>query len=234
MAIAHISDIHLRTDGRPIKKTVDSPAALDICARYVRSLSPRPAAVLVTGDLAHTATNADYLHLRRVLDGLGMPVYAVPGNMDDRQRMRQAFAGWGYLPEGEGFLHYAIEDHPLRLIGLDTRKGIGHGGRLCAERLAWLEARLGERPDTPTLLFMHHPPVETDAGRPAYQGAAEMAAIVARHRQVARIACGHLHERTERRWAGSLLTTAASVTMSRLDVPASAPLDADACLVYAD
>ena len=46
----------------------------------------------------------------------------------------------------------------MRLIALDTLVRASHG-ELCEERLAWLEARLGES-DRPTVLFMHHPPFD--------------------------------------------------------------------------
>ena len=64
-------------------------------------------------------------------------------------RMREVFADHAYLPRS-GFLQYAIEDLPVRLIALDTLvPGKGHG-ELCDERLDWLEARLGES-DRPTV-----------------------------------------------------------------------------------
>ena len=59
--------------------------------------------------------------------------------------MRQAFAAEGYLPS-QGFLHYAVERGGLRFIGLDTLVPGQGGGELCAERLAWLDATLGQSP----------------------------------------------------------------------------------------
>ena len=35
-------------------------------------------------------------------------------------------------------------------------------GRFCAGRQAWLDAKLAEQPDRPTLLFIHHPPFDVD------------------------------------------------------------------------
>ncbi len=232
MRIAHISDTHLRADGRPFRKTVDTLGALGICVGYLDGLDPRPEAVIVTGDLAQTATPEDYRVLKRALDGLGVPAYVVPGNMDDRRTLGAVFARCGYLPDDGAFLHYVAEDHPVRLIGLDTQGGEGHQGRLCAARLGWLRSRLAEAPERPTVLFMHHPPVEPDLGEPAYDGAAELARIVAANPQVGRIACGHTHERSERAWAGSVISIAASAAVSRIGLAASAPMDPDACPVY--
>src|SRR5260370_33750097 len=90
-----------------------------------------------------------------------MPVYLVPGNHDRRAELFAEFGSDGYMKNDDGFLHYTIEGHEMRLIGLDTVvPGHGHG-EMCAQRLAWLEGRLAERRDQPTLVFMHHPPFST-------------------------------------------------------------------------
>jgi 3',5'-cyclic AMP phosphodiesterase CpdA len=57
-----------------------------------------------------------------------MPVYLIPGNHDRRENMRLVFGGDSYLPMNGEFLHYTVEDLPMRLIGLDTVvPGKGHG-----------------------------------------------------------------------------------------------------------
>jgi 3',5'-cyclic AMP phosphodiesterase CpdA len=85
------------------------------------------------------------------------------------------------------------------------------GGLVCAERRAWLDARLAEAPGRPTVVFMHHPPFATGiAGMDRY-GLAEadaLAAVVARHPHVERVLCGHLHRSIQARWAGTIASTA--------------------------
>jgi len=231
MRIAHISDTHVRADGKPFKKTVDTHRALAVCMDHLAGLEPKSDAIVVSGDLAQTATTGDYQMLKGALDDLDAPAYVIPGNMDDRRALRAVFAGSGYLPGEGAFLHYVIDDHPVRLIGLDSLGG-DHDGHLCAERLEWLRSRLAEAPDRPTLLFLHHPPIEPDSDEPAYEGADELARIVAVNPQVARIACGHLHERNERVWANTVVSIAASVAVSRIGLAATAAMDPDACPVY--
>ena len=60
---------------------------------------------------------------------LSMPVFVIPGNVDAREPLRQAFLADGYLPH-QGFLQYAIDDYPLRLVALDTHIP-GAGGGAC-------------------------------------------------------------------------------------------------------
>ena len=82
---------------------------------------------------------------------------------------------------------------------------------MCAQRLAWLEQVLDERGQAPSVIFMHHPPFTTGIeamDRIGLDGAQEMAAIVARHSQIERVLCGHLHRPIQVRWAGTIAQTA--------------------------
>ena len=79
------------------------------------------------------------------------------------------------------------------------------GGELCAERLAWLDARLSEAPDRPTVVFQHHPPFRTGIAYMDAMGLAGcdgLARVIARHPQVERILCGHLHRPISGTWMG--------------------------------
>jgi len=180
---------------------------------HVLKLDPRPDVVIMTGDLVEGGKPEEYAHLRRLIAPLPMPVYVIPGNHDAREPLRAAFADKGYFP-ASGFLQYAVEGWPIRLIALDTLvEGKGHG-ELCAERLAWLEARLGEQPDKPTMLFMHHPPfdcgIETFDKSRLLDGADRLAALVRRHGNIERATCGHVHRPIQVRWAGTMASIAPS------------------------
>ena len=59
------------------------------------------------------------------------------------------------------FLHYVVDDFPVRLIGLDTVIAGQHGGEICPAREAWLAQALANGNGRPTLVFMHHPPFRT-------------------------------------------------------------------------
>src|SRR5207237_9481603 len=123
----------------------------------VTRLDPLPDVTGITGDLVDRGEPAEYDHLRHLLAPLRMPVYIIPGNHDAREPLRAAFGADGYL-SGDGFIQYAIEDYPLRLVALDTLVAGKHHGELCAERLDWLDHALAAAPDRPTIVMMHHPP----------------------------------------------------------------------------
>jgi 3',5'-cyclic-AMP phosphodiesterase len=210
MLIAQISDMHLKGEGELLYGRVDTTGFLERAVAHVTALDPRPDIVLATGDLVENGTPAQYANLRRVLAPLGMPVFLIPGNHDARDALREAFPEHAYLPAA-GFLQYTVEDLPLRLIALDTLVPGKPWGALCVERLAWLEARLGES-DRPTVLFMHHPPFATGLqamdGMRLNEGEPRLAELVRAHGNVERVLCGHVHRPIQMRWAGTLASIA--------------------------
>jgi Icc protein len=214
MLIAQITDLHVKAPGRLAYRHVDTAAMLSRAVEALAALDPAPDVVLVTGDLVDLGTAEEYAHLRALLAPLRTPLLPIPGNHDDRAAMAAAFADHPWLPRDGGFLHYAVEDWPVRLIGLDTViPGVG-AGRLCGERLAWLDARLAAAPDRPTVLFMHHPPFRTGIAHMdaiGLDGASELADVVRRHPQVERVVCGHVHRPVQVRFAGTVASIAPSV-----------------------
>ena len=213
MLIAQISDLHFRADGSLLHHGIDTQAALANCVAHVERLDPRPDLILATGDLADRGKVEDYPPLRDMLGRIGLPVYVIPGNHDDRDAMRAIFGPAGYLPASGPFLHYTVEDYPLRLIGLDTLLPGKIVGGLCEARLSWLAERLAEQPERPTLIFMHHPPFPSGIvflDQPAFQGAEELARIISVNRQVRQIVCGHIHRAMHLSWAGTSAAVAPS------------------------
>jgi Icc protein len=227
MIVAQLSDPHVVAAGELLYGRVDTAQFLSRSVADLNRLDPLPDVAVVTGDLVDRGAPAEYEHLRALLAPLRMPVFVIPGNHDAREPLRRAFGADGYLPD-EGFLQYTIEDFPVRLVALDTLLPGDNRGVLCAERLGWLEATLAKARERPTLLLMHHPPFATGIDLMDRFGHAETAAlaeIVARHPQIERILCGHLHRAIDRRFAGTVAGTAPSTAHQiRLNLSPKAPL----------
>jgi 3',5'-cyclic AMP phosphodiesterase CpdA len=103
----------------------------------------------------------------------------------------------------------------VRLVWLDSLRAGAPGGRLDEEQLAWLDATLAAAPDQPTVVAVHHPPFLTGIGHMDAMGmnphdADAFGDVVARHRQVERVVCGHLHRSITRRWRGTVAMTVPS------------------------
>jgi Icc protein len=228
MLIAQLSDPHVKSPGQLLYDRIDTAGYLERAVAHVLRLDPPPHLVIMTGDLVDGGKAEEYALLRRLLAPLPMPVYVIPGNHDAREPLRAAFADKGFFPAA-GFLQYAVEDQPVRLIALDTLVEGKPYGELCEERLAWLDARLGERGDKPVMLFMHHPPFE--CGIDAFDharlqhGDLRLAELVRRHGTVERAVCGHVHRPIQVRWAGTMASIAPSTAhQATLDLHDGAPL----------
>jgi 3',5'-cyclic-AMP phosphodiesterase len=214
MLIAQITDFHIKARGKIAYRVIDTAACLAAAVAAVAALDPGPDIVVATGDLTDFGRPEEYALLRELLAPLGRPVYLVPGNHDEREAMRQAFRVDGYLP-ASGFLHYAIEDHPVRLVALDTVIPGQSGGELCEKRLQWLDRTLAEAPERPTVIIMHHPPFATGIAhmdRIGLDGADRFAAILARNPQVERVLCGHLHRSIQARLGSRAIASTAPST----------------------
>lgn len=226
MLIAHLSDPHIKLPGRLAYRKVDTAAMLSECVAAINRLDPAPDLVVITGDLTDIGSPEEYAYLKELLAPLVAPLIVIPGNHDERDAMRAAFADGGYLPPS-GFLNFAVERGGLRIVGLDTVIPGQGGGELCAQRLAWLDRTLNEDRDTPTLLMMHHPPFETGIGhmdRIGLRGRESFAEIMARHPQVELVLCGHLHRTIHARVGGrSVLTCPSPAHQVALDLRDEAP-----------
>jgi 3',5'-cyclic AMP phosphodiesterase CpdA len=240
MLVAQITDTHILAAGKlyhsprraispdaePGWSHIDTAACLARAIAALNALTPAPDVIVVTGDLTDHGGTEEYANLRAILAAARMPVFVIPGNHDSREGLRAAFAADGYLP-GEGFLHYAVEGYPLRLVALDTHIPGEHGGLLCAERLDWLDRTLSDAPTQPTLVMMHHPPFPTGIehmDHHALHDPAEFAAVVRRHAQVERVLCGHLHRTIDHRFAGTIAGTCPSTAHQLvLDTTPGAP-----------
>lgn len=206
LIITQISDLHIKCGGELIGGVVDTVAMLRRCVTQILAMPAPPSLVLVSGDLVDAGAPAEYATLRALLAPLPMPYYLIPGNHDDRDALLGEFADHPWMRQCQGqvphFIQYAIDDWPLRIVALDTVIPGDDGGRLCEERLAWLDATLTAMPEKPTLVMMHHPPFRSwiaGMDRHGLESPEAFAAVIANHPQVERIVCGHLHRHIEAR-----------------------------------
>ncbi len=194
MKLLQMTDLHLRPAGRLAYGVVDSNEMVRRACDRIAELDTGIDAILMTGDLADCGLAGEYEQLRLCVDRLApTPVYLIPGNHDRRDALLAAFLG---LPTSGGFIQYAVEDLPIRLIMLDSVVAGATHGELCAARLAWLRATLAEQPDRETMIALHHPPFETgiaqfDATNLRHPEAFH--ALVAANPQITRIIAGHHH-----------------------------------------
>jgi Icc protein len=240
MLIAQLSDPHVRPDGVLYQDVVDSNAMFVRAIAHLNELDPRPDLVLLSGDLVDKGEAAEYQHLRRLLAGLAMPTLVIPGNHDDRDAFRRAFADHAYLPRS-GPMHYVEGGHgAVRIVALDVTVPGLHHGDIDEDAMLWLDGALSAEPRRPTILMMHQPPF--DCGVPyldAYhcRNGERLAHVVARHPAVERIVCGHVHRFMQLRFGGTVLCTAPSTTTAialrlKADAKPASHVEPPACLLH--
>jgi 3',5'-cyclic-AMP phosphodiesterase len=229
MLLAQISDLHIKRPGALAYRRVDTAAALARCVTALNALLPRPDVVLMTGDLVDQGDPEQYAHLKTLLAPLQIPYYLMVGNHDDRTALRDAFPDRAELQSGGDFVHYAVDLGPLRLIALDSIVPGQSAGTLCEARLGWLEAQLDAARDKPVIVALHHPPFECGIGhmdelRLDPQAAKQMEALIARHPNVERVICGHVHRSMFVRFGGTIASAVpAPADQVALDLRDDAP-----------
>jgi 3',5'-cyclic AMP phosphodiesterase CpdA len=206
--LAQLSDLHVGAawEGN------DPLPRLERAIAAVRALPNPVDAVLVSGDLTDDGSEENYRLARRLLDSFEVPVYVLPGNHDDRARIRQAFD----LPgDGDEPVDYTAEVGELRLVVLDSSVPGQDPGGFDSEQLRRLDAELDRESERPTILAMHHPPLTTgvpewDAINLVASERRALAEVVARHPQLRAIVGGHLHRVAASALAGCPVLSAPS------------------------
>jgi Icc-related predicted phosphoesterase len=175
--VVQISDTHI---GAALTHHTVTPE--DGLAATVRSVAGlRPDLVLLTGDITDTGKPADYGRVVELLQPIGAPVLAVPGNHDDPDALRAHFGGESDRYFGD-----------WRFVMVDTTvPGEIHG----EIDVPSLMRRLGPDIGWPTLIALHHPPISSSS-KSWFEliGGDELVAELGKRTDVRLVVGGHLHD----------------------------------------
>ena len=209
MLLAQITDIHLGFE--PDNPAEFNRKRLDQIVAHLSSGVNRPDLLLATGDLVDRGDVASYRRLKNALSLAPCPVLFAMGNHDARDAFLEVFPD---TPVDDGFVQYVVDFPERRLIIIDTLEEGRHGGAFCERRATWLGARLGETRETPTVIVMHHPPVEVGIDwmntHPDEPWVKRFADTIAGHDQVQALLCGHLHRAISAPWNGVTVSICSS------------------------
>ncbi|MFN3526210.1 MAG: metallophosphoesterase [Paracoccus sp. (in: a-proteobacteria)] len=224
MRLAHISDLHITaTAGAPgltRSDTVSRAHAL------MADLSGFPGLdlVVITGDNVNDARADEYAVLTEVLAGLTIPYLIIPGNHDDRARLRALCPDRPYA-DAE-LLHHLWQQGNVRVIALDTLAPGKVGGALLPPQLDWLDIQLSRPFEGHTLIALHHPPCAPAMGRLdgaiLTTGADRLRALVDAQPRPVTLLCGHMH-RPFAALFGRALVSAATSTAFQFALALEAP-----------
>ena len=210
MLIAQITDLHLGFGG-PDGPDHNTSRFKEVIA-HLQELSVKPDLLLLTGDLVETGQNWAYARVKQMCDPLNIPTFFTMGNHDDRSAFEAVF-NTGLMKDG--FLNYTIDKYDLRIIVLDTLEPGRHGAGFCETRASWLSERLAEQSERPTLIVMHHPPIDTGIGwltaSPDDEWVKRFGKIISGYENIVRILAGHIHRNIFQRFQDTIVTVSHAV-----------------------
>ena len=141
-----VNDLHV-IDG-------DDAAWLAKVVASMKTQAGKPAFCIIAGDLTEDATAAQYAVVDDAFNGLGMPVYTVPGNHDYTKKQERT----AYEAARPKSLNYTFEHAGWQFVGLDSTDGTKAKCAILKPTLDYLDEALPKLDKAkPTLLFTHFP-----------------------------------------------------------------------------
>ncbi|MCK4827298.1 metallophosphoesterase, partial [bacterium] len=157
-----VTDVHIGYDPRSIERFADALKAID-------DLDPKPAFILITGDLVEWNADNFFKAFNGILESNDISTYFIPGNHDRRtclvcgddhlanyyEYIQTPYDDYYYTFNHEGYLFVGLdsgEDNDPVYYGDLTPEGSGLGDDQILDLI-----NLGKK--DPKIIFMHHPAI---------------------------------------------------------------------------
>jgi Icc protein len=197
LRLLHVTDLHLHADAdRELYGVKTAASFRAVMQQAFADEDWRPAAILVTGDLAEDESSGAYERFRSVMQTYELPVYCIPGNHDDPALMAELLDGDGFQFCGStGFGDW-------RIILLNSHVPGDEGGELNDGELLRLESELDRTGGTHALVCVHHQPLPMGSrwiDELGLRNGPELLRILERYTQPRAVLWGHVHQASDRR-----------------------------------
>jgi Icc protein len=220
-SFVQLSDSHI---GFAKPANPDARATLDAAIDKVLAIPGKPAFMIHTGDITHTATPAQFDDAAQLIGRAKLDVHYAPGEHDildpaTRTAYLERFgkgAGGGWYAFDQGGVHFVSLNNVVDL----KKNGLGSLG---PEQLAWLDDDLrGKSDSTPIVLFAHIPlwMVAPDWGW-GTEDSAQALKLLARFGSVT-VLNGHIHQLMQKVEGNVTFHTARSTAFPQ-PAPGTAP-----------
>ncbi|MDP4549076.1 MAG: 3',5'-cyclic-AMP phosphodiesterase [Marinobacter sp.] len=204
LRVLQLTDPHLTAQSDGALLGVNTRDSLAAVIAEVLKVHGQPDLVLATGDISQDASAAAYRYFGEQLKTFDCPSLWIAGNHDDTPLMNSIAAEFqaDQRQRVQGGWHFVMLDSSV------------HGkvfGELSDEELAHLDSALSEQPELPTMVCLHHHPVDIGSDWMEKIGLKTREAfwrIIDRHSQVKVVLWGHIHQELQRQRNGvQLLAT---------------------------
>lgn len=197
--VALLSDTHIGEKADETNRDCNMQERLKQVAAEVARLTPKPACVVINGDLAHkSGTTAEYELFAKLIDPVRkaeLPLHLALGNHDNFTRFAAGLANLRPADKPvEGKQVVVVELERANLIILDSFDPKGTvGGRLGEAQLKWLGKALDERKAKPAVVFVHHPLQEGKGKGNGIEDSADFWPVLKGRPHVKAFVFGHTH-----------------------------------------
>ena len=221
-SFVQISDSHI---GFSKPANPDARATLDAAIDKIVAMPAKPAFMIHTGDISHTAAPAQFDDALQMIGRAKLDVHYAPGEHDILdpatrtayiERFGKGATGGGWYSFDQGGVHF------VSLVNVVDLKKNGLGS-LGADQIAWLDNDLkGKSASTPIVLFAHIPlwMVAPDWGW-GTEDSAQALALLARFGSVT-VLNGHIHQLMQKVEGNVTFHTARSTAFPQ-PAPGTAP-----------
>lgn len=191
--IVQISDTHLFGDKNRKINGANSYVNLKHVLKNINALSEKPHSIIVTGDLSQDCTFESYQHLANLLNTCGIKYYLLPGNHDDVDVINKVF-DFNWVKDK---VDYSFDLEGWHICIIDTSEYPEDAGKLLWDQIVNLENNLKENIKKPTVIFMHHHPVEINSpwmDNMILNEAKKFNDLIRQNSQVKAVLFGHIHQ----------------------------------------
>lgn len=204
LKVLQLTDPHLMANPDGALLGVNTRASLSAVIAETLRRHGQPDLILATGDLTQDASVGAYRYFGEQLKRFDCPALWIAGNHDDSVLLATVAADF-QAEQSQlvmGGWHFVMLDSSVY--------GKVHG-ELTQEELSFLDQALGQQPELPTMVCLHHHPVNIGSGwmeKIGLQNREAFWRVIDRHPQVQVVLWGHIHQELEQRRNGvSLLAT---------------------------
>lgn len=190
LRVLQLTDPHLMANADGALLGVNTRDSLAAVIDEVLGRHGKPDLILATGDLAQDASEKAYRYFGDQLSRFGCPSLWIAGNHDNTDVLNAVARDYQADARSQvlGGWHFVMLDSSVH--------GKVYGG-FEDEELAFLNRALSEHPDLPTMVCLHHHPVDIGCDWMANIGLRNPAPfwqVLERHSQVRVVLWGHIHQ----------------------------------------
>ena len=213
--IIQISDTHLFGDKNRKINGANSYLNFKKVLNHISNLKEKPDLIFVTGDLSQDCTFESYQHIANLLNELGVKYYLLPGNHDDVDVVNKVF-DFNWKKDN---VDYMLELNGWQVYVIDTSHYPEDEGKISKEQLSNLEGTLSKNKNKPSIVFMHHHPVEINSlwmDKMILNEKELFNNIVRQNPQVKAVLFGHIHQVYQKNINGTFYGSAPSTSFQVL------------------